>query len=224
MGKVTIVGLGGTGSYILDLIAKTPIREIHLVDGDKFVQHNAFRAPGAASFETLGQSPSKVDYYAGIYANMRRGIVPHELFLEEDNIDLLAGSDFVFMCVDKPAVRKLVFDFLIQNKIPFVDVGMELEYIEEEQCLIGDCRTTLCTPEKADHLSRRVSVRDAVADDIYDANIQVAEMNALNATLAVIKWKKFCGYYQDLYREHHTTYSLNTHHVTRDELPGNEDA
>jgi tRNA A37 threonylcarbamoyladenosine dehydratase len=43
LGKIAIVGLGGTGAYVLDLVAKTPVREIHLFDGDTFFQHNAFR-------------------------------------------------------------------------------------------------------------------------------------------------------------------------------------
>jgi len=43
--KVGIVGVGGTGSYILDLLAKTPVREIHLFDGDTMFNHNAFRSP-----------------------------------------------------------------------------------------------------------------------------------------------------------------------------------
>ncbi len=51
--KIAIVGLGGTGSYVLDLVAKTPVREIHLFDGDDFLQHNAFRSPGAPSLEEL---------------------------------------------------------------------------------------------------------------------------------------------------------------------------
>ena len=58
-GAVGIVGLGGTGSYILDLVAKTPMAEIHLFDGDKLLQHNAFRAPGAPSIETLKEAPLK---------------------------------------------------------------------------------------------------------------------------------------------------------------------
>ena len=49
--RIAIVGLGGTGSYVLDLVAKTPVWEIHLYDGDAFLQHNAFRSPGAP---TLG--------------------------------------------------------------------------------------------------------------------------------------------------------------------------
>lgn len=45
--KIGIIGLGGTGGYILDQTAKTPVDQIHLFDGDTFLQHNAFRAPGA---------------------------------------------------------------------------------------------------------------------------------------------------------------------------------
>jgi hypothetical protein len=45
LGTVGIVGLGGTGSYVLDLVAKTPVRKIHLFDGDRMLNHNAFRAP-----------------------------------------------------------------------------------------------------------------------------------------------------------------------------------
>jgi hypothetical protein len=37
LGKIAIIGLGGTGSYVLDLAAKTPVKEIHLFDGDKFL-------------------------------------------------------------------------------------------------------------------------------------------------------------------------------------------
>jgi len=51
--RVGIVGLGGTGSYILDLVAKTPVEVIHLFDGDVFLSHNAFRSPGAASVAEL---------------------------------------------------------------------------------------------------------------------------------------------------------------------------
>ena len=46
LGKIAILGLGGTGSYVLYLVAKTPVREIHLFDGDTFLQHNAFLRAG----------------------------------------------------------------------------------------------------------------------------------------------------------------------------------
>lgn len=220
MNKVAIVGLGGTGSYVLDLVAKTHAREIHLFDGDQFLQHNAFRAPGVASFEILDKKPSKVDYYADIYGQMRRGIFPHEMYLDDATVEQLVDFDFVFVCVDKPAVRKLVSDFLHGQKIPFIDVGMELELIEDQQCLIGTCRVTLSTPDKSDHFSRHVSTKENDADGLYRSNIQVADLNALNAAMAVIKWKKYCGFYQDCYKEHQSAYAINAHQLTRDEMVG----
>ena len=41
------------------------------------------------------------------------------------------------------------------------------------------------------------------------SNIQIAELNALNAMLAVIKWKKIRGFYCDLEREHHCMYTTD---------------
>lgn len=220
--RIAIVGLGGSGSYVLDLTAKTPVREIHLFDGDDFLQHNAFRAPGAASLETLLKKPPKVSYYSDIYGKMRRGIIPHEGYLNEQTVDQLRGFDFVFLCVDKVAVRKLVSDFLIRENIGFIDVGMELELVEDELSLVGICRTTLCTPEKSAHFSRHVSLEGESEDELYRSNIQVADMNALNAVMAVIKWKKYCGFYQDCYREHQSVYAINAHQLTRDEIDGLE--
>jgi len=218
--KAAIIGFGGTGSYILDLIAKTPVKEIHLFDGDTFLQHNAFRAPGAASIKTLEERLTKVKYFALIYDAMRTGIIPHADFITEENICELLGFDFVFICVDKSAVRKLVSRFLQNQNIPFIDVGMELTMIPEENNLIGTCRATISTPDKSDHFDRYAPLGSDDDNDLYRSNIQVADMNALNAALAVIKWKQYCGFYQDLFKYHHTTYSINSHSLTRAELTG----
>jgi len=218
MNRIAIIGLGGSGSYVFDLVAKTHAQEIHLFDGDDFLQHNAFRAPGAVSLQVLEEKLKKVEYFARLYGQMRRGIVAHGEYVTDDNIGQLAGFDFVFICVDKPAVRKLLSEFLTAAHTPFVDTGMELELLSEEQCLVGACRVTLSTPEKSEHFAKHVSLGGgAIADDLYATNIQVAELNALCAVFAVIKWKKHCGFYQDCYGEHQSVYALNAHQLTRDE-------
>jgi len=79
MPNVAIIGLGGTGAYILDLVAKTPIGQIHLFDGDDFLQHNAFRTPGAPTITELRQRPAKVGYLKGKYSAMHRGIIAHPI-------------------------------------------------------------------------------------------------------------------------------------------------
>lgn len=217
MKKIAVVGLGGTGAYVLDLVAKTPVHEIHLFDGDRFLQHNAFRSPGAASLDDLRQNLSKVEYYTALYSRLRRGVVAHREFISDETIGHLSDFNFVFVCIDRPTVRKMISEFLKLNNIPFIDVGMELELIEDQASLVGACRITLSTPGKRDHFARHVSLEGAVADDLYGTNIQVADMNALNAALAVLKWKKFCGFYQDCYQEHQSVYAINAHQLTRDE-------
>src|SRR3989442_1053875 len=44
--KVAIIGLGGTGAYILDFIARTHLERIALFDDDKVHVHTIFRVPG----------------------------------------------------------------------------------------------------------------------------------------------------------------------------------
>ena len=215
-GPVAIVGLGGTGSYVLDLVAKTPVREIHLFDGDKFLQHNAFRSPGAPSLEELQRTPQKAAYFQERYAKMRRGIIAHDYLIDAENVTELRGMDFVFLCMDRGAVKQMIVRHLEEWDIPFVDVGMGVELIDDS--LLGVLRITTSTPEKRDHVweKGRIPFADE-GDNDYSRNIQIADLNALNATLAVIKWKKLLGFYKDLDREHFSTYTIDGNALTNED-------
>lgn len=206
--KIAIIGLGGTGSYILDLIAKTPVREIRIFDADEFLQHNAFRAPGAASIDELREAPKKVDYFKGIYSKMHRKIVAHAVALKAGNLQLLDGTTFAFISMDAGDDKLAVIKKLEALGVDFVDVGMGLELVGGS--LGGILRVTVSTPEKRDHVHNGcVSFVGGGEKDIYASNIQVADLNALNAVLAVVKWKKVRGFYRDLEKEHHTTYTTD---------------
>lgn len=224
--RLAIVGLGGTGSYVLDLLAKTPSREIHLFDGDRFEQHSAFRAPGAASIEDIAANMAKVEYFAAIYSKMHKGIRPHPYYVVDENLSELNNVDFVFLCVDKGGVRRMLSEYLIARGISFVDTGMELSMLSQSNAILGTCRATLCTATKSDHFSRCAPQSDAPGDDLYRSNIQVADMNMLNAAIAVQLWKKHCGFYLDHWQPHHHTYSIDSASLTRSEtlnLPPHED-
>ena len=125
--KIAIVGLGGTGSYVLDLVAKTPVRQIHLYDGDTFFQHNAFRSPGAPSGDDLRARLPKVTYFKNLYAKMHRGIVDHPVYVDAANVEGLRGMDFVFLCLDRNHPKKLIVEKLEEFNIPFSDVGMGIQ-------------------------------------------------------------------------------------------------
>ncbi|GAB4039826.1 ThiF family adenylyltransferase [Spirosoma gilvum] len=204
--KIAIIGLGGTGAYILDALAKTPVQEIHLFDGDVLQTHNAFRSPGAASINQLNQQPMKVDYYTAIYSNMHKRIIPHPYYITDENVHELGEMGFAFVSVDNNNARISIADYLRKEQRSFIDVGLGVNISGDG--LVGQIRVTSSTKAKYDHLQLRLPAGEQ-GDNEYASNIQIAELNMLNAVLAVIKWKKLCGFYQDSEREYHSVYSVN---------------
>jgi Domain of unknown function (DUF6791)/ThiF family len=218
LGRVAIVGVGGTGSYVLDLVAKTPVGEIHLFDDDVLLNHNAFRSPGAVSLDELRRRPAKVEYFAVVYDRLHRRVIPHEERLGEYNADALAGMDFVFLCVDGGRAKRALIEWMEAAGIAFVDVGMGLD--ERDASIGGIIRVTTSTPEKRAHVweQRRIAFHDPDDDgNEYARNIQVADLNALNACLAVIRWKKLFGFYRDLEGEHYSLYTVDGNHLLNED-------
>ncbi|HVX12044.1 MAG TPA: ThiF family adenylyltransferase [Pirellulales bacterium] len=215
--KIAIVGVGATGSYVLDFVAKTPVAEIHLFDRDIFLNHNAFRCPGAPSLDDLGRKQQKVEYLTGIYSRMRKKIVPHDCFIDETTVEHLKGMNFVFICIDKGTGKRLMVERLEEWGTPFVDVGMGIQ-LGEDNTLGGIVTVTTSTPNKRDHLRRRVAFADGEAANEYSQNVQIGELNALNAALAVIRWKKLCGYYHDTTHEHWCAYTIRSNQLISEDV------
>lgn len=202
--KVAIIGLGGTGSYILDLVSKTGVSEIHIFDGDIFNQHNAFRAPGAANKDIFSDNVKKVTYFKNLYGHMHKGIIEHEEYINESNVDFLQNIDFVFICIDSGESKKIIINKLAEKKIPFIDSGIG---VRKEEFLNGQVRTSLFDESNYDDISKYIDF-SIDGDDVYNANIQIAELNALNATIAVIKWKQYFSIYSDAEKNRQDIYSI----------------
>jgi len=215
--RVAIVGLGGTGSYVLDLVAKTPVAEIHLFDGDVFGQHNAFRAPGAATIEELKAQPFKVDYLARCYSALHRHVIPHQHTIGADTADEMRTMNFVFLTIDDSEAKRDIVAALERHAVDFIDTGMGLHL--DDGAIAGILRVTKSTRHHRDHVhaSNRIPFAAPQIDDQYGRNIQVADLNVLNAALAVVAWKKHLGFYRDLEREHFTTYTIDGNHLMNED-------
>lgn len=206
---VAIVGLGGTGSYVLDLVAKCPVKAVHLVDDDLFLQHNAFRAPGAASGDDISLRRAKVDHFAAVYSRMHRGIIPHRLRLDPKTLGVLDACTFAFLCIDEGKAKRPTIERLERLGTPFVDAGMGL--VATDAGIIGSVRVTTSTQGRRDHVRDNCRIPFAAGErdrDVYASNIQVADLNALNAALAVIRWKRLRGFYGDMGGEHHAVFDI----------------
>ena len=86
------------------------------------------------------------------------------------------------------------------------------------ESLLGHVRLTTSTSRKRDHVRTRIGFTDD-GDNEYSRNIQIADLNALNAAFAVIKWKKIFGFYRDPEGEHHSTYEVDGNIIHNEELP-----
>jgi tRNA A37 threonylcarbamoyladenosine dehydratase len=211
--KVGIVGLGGTGSYILDLIVKCEVREIHLFDKDVFFQHNAFRSPGAADGKKLEEKPKKVEYHHSNYSKLHKYIIPHAEDITQVNLNSLDSLDFVFVAIDPGPNKRLLIDHLIRLEKTFIDVGISVSKVDDK--LIGSVRVTSVNSAVSQTASLSIPCAEEEHND-YSHNIQIAELNALNAALAVIRWKKHIGMYHDFAGENYSLYDLNANKISLD--------
>lgn len=191
---VAIIGLGGTGGYVLDFLVKTPVKFIRGFDGDAYHVHNAFRSAGELTEADLGQSKASV--FQRRYENFRHGIELQQKYIDASCAADFEGVTFAFVCVDKGPARKEIFDLLIDLGIPFTDVGMGLN--RKQGPLAGTLRMTHYSVEAAaETRDKQLSEFADDPDDIYRQNVQIVELNALNAALAVVRYKQLRGFYLD---------------------------
>jgi hypothetical protein len=187
--KIAIVGLGGTGSYILDFVSRTHLERIALFDDDKIHVHTMFRTPGFMQ-DAIGKK--KVDALAEHYGNWHLGIAPFSERITAQNLERLREFDFVFVSIDDGPSRRDIVDWLTSSNVPFVDCGMGLN--RSRVGLNGVVRITGVdrAAYEASVGTAYLPVRATHADE-YRKQAQIGELNALNAALAVIRFKQHFG-------------------------------
>ena len=153
------------------------------------------------------------------YAKMRNGVVAHECYVDADNVDLLRDLDFVFVAVDDNETRGCLLSALDRMQIPFIDVGMGIEKTDEK--LLGIVRTSFC--EKRNSSAPQRGERGLPDIGEYERNVQIVELNALNAALAVIRWKKHREFYVDLGNEDRSNYTIDGNHMSNTRLKHRDD-
>ncbi len=216
---VAIIGLGGTGSYVLDFIAKTPVREIRIFDLDPYYVHNAFRSPGRLQPDELNKL--KVDVLKTRYENFRNGIKAESKFIDETCREDLNNVTFAFVCVDKGTSRASIIELLVSMQIPFIDVGMGLS--RKNGKLKGLIRTSYFSTDGDQIIKEKelVPLTDN-PDGMYKTNIQIGELNALNACLAVIRFKQLRGFYMESVVNYDLLFDISDMKIVGSDLTGNQ--
>lgn len=204
--RIAIIGLGGTGAFVLDFLVKTPVAAITAYDFDTFKVHNGFRSPGEVPMGEFGQPKTQI--YRHKYEPFRHRLDFQNKRIGTGDEELLRNTTFAFVCIDDGEARADICKMLTGLGVPFIDVGMGVE--KEGGALDGLLRTTLFTADTAAAALQKVptdSRREGVG---YRVFVQVAELNALNAALAVIRYKQLRGFYVDDYKYYNLLASIGS--------------
>jgi hypothetical protein len=204
---VAIIGLGGTGSYIFDQVARTPVIEIRPFDGDKYYPHNVLRSPGTPSRGDLQPPQFKVDFHTARLALIKRGIQPHPVYLTPDNLHLLKLVTFAFVSMDLGPSKRPIIEKLEALGIPYVEVGMGLH--RRGVSIGGTLRAVLSHNSNRDAVRAHIPLDAPGEDALYTNNIQIADLNSFNANMAIQLWKAHRGFYVD-FGEDVWIYQLDT--------------
>ncbi len=203
--RVAIVGVGGTGSHILDFISRMPVAEIHLFDGDDLSPENTMRCPGLVDLAPApGQTSNKAKHHAARYADLHPNIQAFPDYVDDTNVERLARYTTVFLSIDGGKIKRRILDLCMGQRITLINVGMGVLKGQDDR-LAGLLGITVCLPDAHDHVRQCFGLDDPV--QIGD-NHQTIELNALNAALAVIRWKQLLGIYADNSRKLDTCYSI----------------
>lgn len=177
---IMIVGLGGTGSRIAELIDKTPHKKIILIDNDVIVAKNLYRLN--ASQDWLNEY--KVDFTKSqmYFNNIETHNIKIQDYLLENTLD---DIDFAFLAIDNKETREFLKKELKAKSIKYVDASIGVD-INDEQEFIFSSRTS----------TEKDNSPIIYESDEYRKNIQIAEVNALNAAQAVIHYKTIMNFYR----------------------------
>jgi hypothetical protein len=122
--RVGIVGLGGTGSVVLQQLVHLGISDLVLIDPDVIEESNLNRLVGT-TFRDLGKS--KVEVAAKLAARINpdaRIETRKESVLQARTARSLAAADFVFNCTDSHGSRAVINQVAYQYLVPTIDMGV----------------------------------------------------------------------------------------------------
>ncbi|MFW6331663.1 MAG: HesA/MoeB/ThiF family protein [Thermodesulfobacteriota bacterium] len=122
--KVTVIGLGGLGGGVTEILARDGIGRLTLVDGDRFEESNLNRQ-FLSTRDLLDTPKATAAAHRVARVNPSVEVSAHTLFLNADNgPDLIAGSDVVIDCLDNIKTRLLVEWACKQAGIPLVSAAI----------------------------------------------------------------------------------------------------
>lgn len=204
---VAVVGVGGTGSHIVQQLAFLGIGYFSLIDPDELEEHNLNRLIGASDKDSI-PGTKKVDVAVRqikfIDSTIEVNPIAENLRTEKA-FSAIKQSNYVFGCVDNDETRLVLNELCVAYEIPYFDIASE---IRNENGLVYGGRVFVNFDDKGclychDEISRtgvdlehsspearkdREDIYGVSAECLGEAGPSVISINGVVASLAVTEF------------------------------------
>ena len=198
--RVGVVGCSGTGSIVVELLARNGIGALALVDGDVVEHKNLNRIVNTSNDDAQQRRP-KVAALKDAVERMGTGCRLDCWQAQTDSAEVLAAlvdCDVIFGCVDTAFGRYHLECLASAHLIPYFDVGVHLEADGQGGIQAADAVAHYIHPEGASLLARGAYTME-----------QVAAENARRHDPAHYRRQRQAGYLAAVGEEQPAVMSLN---------------
>ncbi len=136
--KVCVVGCGGLGGYVIELLGRMGIGSITAVDGDVFELSNLNRQL-LSDEPSIGKSKAEaaVDRMAKVNSEIK--VIAKTCFLTEQNgAEIISGHDLVFDALDNMSSRRILESLCSRCNIPLIHGAIGGWYAQVCTIMPGD--------------------------------------------------------------------------------------
>ncbi|WP_230741802.1 HesA/MoeB/ThiF family protein [Methanooceanicella nereidis] len=119
-----IVGLGGTGSVLLQMLARMGVKKFVLCDDDIIERSNLNRLPYTFNSD-IGKKKIKAaqNYLKKLSKDIDTTLLNGKV---QEHKEKLKGCDILFGCVDSEGARLILNEISLKYFIPYIDTGTEI--------------------------------------------------------------------------------------------------
>lgn len=162
---IGVIGCSGTGSLVIEQLARIGVGNLILIDPDIVELKNLNRIPQATMEDALNNIPKvdlmkrsieKIGYRTNVQA------LQINICDSQESIKLLAGCDILFGCVDSIEGRNIINKIATFYLIPYFDVGIKLQADGQGGVSLVCGTVHYLQPGKSSLLSRKVYTSESL--------------------------------------------------------------
>lgn len=118
--KVAVIGCGGLGGYIIEMLGRLGVRHLAVCDGDTFSVSNLNRQL-LATEDSLGRNKAEAAKERMQAVNSEVAVKAFSQFLSVENADeILSGCDAAVDALDSPLMKCMLEDLCEERGLPLI--------------------------------------------------------------------------------------------------------